>query len=271
MQHLTAHHRVYWEKFKAKEEALKSRRQLSGSGFGSSSLGDLCTPSPASSLNSGSSASATPRAAGNPGLVTPVRGVQAVKRTLDDHLVQFKFPISMTQKLFKEKILRLVCEEGIPFSKFDSVAFRIGDQQIAEKVQFPGYHRKGVRNFVVNFADQQREKLRLLLKGKLVYLLVDGASRQHRSFFGVNVAFFHEMSLRLFTLCVRETHGKHKSAELEAILREEMEKFGIRRENVLSVSADNASSMKAMVDVLNIVNAEKEKHDVENQDDSLCE
>ena len=169
------------------------------------------------------------------------------KRTIDDY---FKVNFQTNFKEFAEDIVRMVCQNGTPFEQFESPSLRRLLGQQAKKLNFP-LHRKGVKSFVLNYADSKRAQLTHILKDKLVYLLVDEATRQLRGFLAINVVYCHEKRLCLRTLAVKAMHGKKKSADLKDFIEITMKKFSINKKNVLAVSADNAAAMKALVDKMN--------------------
>ena len=52
--------------------------------------------------------------------------------------------------------------------------------------------REPIRRFVMNAVNRMRDALIKDLKGKLVYIKMDGATRQSRSFLGINVQYYNE-------------------------------------------------------------------------------
>ena len=149
----------------------------------------------------------------------------------------------------------------------ESTRFFVGN--LAKKSKIP-IDRKGVRDFVVDFAKKKRQVLAKILAGKLVYLLVDGATRQFRTFIAINVVFFHEGKLEMKTLTVRASHGKQKAIDYKNILLSTMATFGILKSNILCVSADNASVMEALVRQMNEQDPDAD-YDENEQYDSLAE
>lgn len=112
--------------------------------------------------------------------------------------------IKISKTSFFGNIMRFVCENGLAFKVFDSEAMQSSFAEQARTFKFT-LGRQQVRDFIVDQARLYREKVKEELKGKVVYLLVDGASRQFRSFLGINVVFYHNMKTRLYTLACMST------------------------------------------------------------------
>ena len=85
------------------------------------------------------------------------------------------------------------------------------------------------------------------MSGKLVFLKVDGASRHHPSFLGVNTQFFSSGKIILKTLAALDIHARHKAEDIQNALESVLDRFGIRKEQVLGISTDNGSNMVKMV------------------------
>ena len=85
------------------------------------------------------------------------------------------------------------------------------------------------------------------LNGKFFFLKVDGASRHRRSFLGVNTQFFSDGKILIKTLAVIDMHARHKSEYIQNALESALDKFNIRKEQILGINTDNWSNMVKMV------------------------
>ena len=80
---------------------------------------------------------------------------------------------------------------------------------------------------------------------------MDGATRLGSSFLALNAQFVHEDKVVIKTLAVLDSAGKHTAADTAAMVRTVMSKYELRKEQVLGIVTDNASSMIKCVEILN--------------------
>ena len=75
---------------------------------------------------------------------------------------------------------------GVPLSIFESQGFFTLNGESAQKLGV-SLSRESIRKFVIDVANQMKDSLKNDLKGKLIFVKMDCATRQLRSFLGVNV------------------------------------------------------------------------------------
>ena len=103
-------------------------------------------------------------------------------------------PVSVTIGMNKETFIRGIVQivmSGVPLSFFESPGFFTLNGEMARKLGV-SLSRESIRRFVMNAANRMRDALIKDLKGKLVYIEMDGATRQSRSFLGINVQYYNE-------------------------------------------------------------------------------
>lgn len=77
--------------------------------------------------------------------------------------------------------------------------------------------------------------------------MVDSATRNGRSIFGINIQYKNNGLLKIATLAQREHLSSHTAAYLKVILVEVLSKYGIDLLQVISITSDNGSNMLAMI------------------------
>lgn len=112
----------------------------------------------------------------------------------------------------------------------------------AKDKKFRTMNRFKLRNLVVQKSIEIRDRITSLASRKMVSLKVDGATRNLRSFVGVNVQFFCENSLKIFTLGVVEMLESHTSTNLKKKIIDVLNNFKISQDQIYSITTDNANN-----------------------------
>ena len=91
------------------------------------------------------------------------------------------------------------------------------------------------------------------IEGQLVYIKMDGATRQMRSFLGINVQYYDKTKNKtvIKMLACADTEGKHTSQRMCDMLNETLQKFNIHKQDVLCLVEDTASTMTKTVEQMN--------------------
>ena len=84
--------------------------------------------------------------------------------------------------------------------------------EMAQKLRV-SISRESIRRYVLDAADKMRESLKNDLKGKLVFIKIDSATRQLQSFLGLNVQYYDKEKGRSVVkmLACADTEKKHTS------------------------------------------------------------
>lgn len=88
-----------------------------------------------------------------------------------------------------------------------------------------------------------REKLQIQLKGKLLALKVDAATRHDRSILGINVQFVDKGRIQIRTLAMVELNEAHTAENLKGTILDVLRSYGLTIYNVYSLTSDNAKNM----------------------------
>ena len=122
------------------------------------------------------------------------RNTHASQAVMTQFLVPKKINITMTPQLFKNHVIELVSKNGLPLSLFKQSGF-LGI--IGEMAEIFGIslNRENIRNQVIDEASKQKEELKELLKGQLIYLKMDACTRHRVNYFAINVRFVDESNM----------------------------------------------------------------------------
>lgn len=102
---------------------------------------------------------------------------------------------------------------------------------------------ENIKNHIVEAAQILRNKIRDEVKDKMVCIKTDSATRLDRNFLGVNIQYIHNAKLQLRTLAVQETEYSHTGKNLKNAILAIARDFEIEKEQMYSVTTDNARNM----------------------------
>ena len=179
------------------------------------------------------------------------RDASANQPTIQSHFAPVSVTVVMSKDTFKPGVAQTVTS-GAPLRFFESPGFLTLNGKILRKLNV-SLSGESISRLVLDAANRMRESLKKDLKGKLVYIITDGATRQLRSFLGINVQYYCEREKKVVvkTLACADTERKCTSADISAILNITMHKFERAAENLLALIIDNASNMTKTVELLN--------------------
>ncbi|CAG7722723.1 unnamed protein product, partial [Allacma fusca] len=110
-------------------------------------------------------------------------------------------------------------------------------------------HRQKVKTLVDQEAKREKEMLKQTLDKKLISLKLDIATRQNRSFLGINVQYCENNKLKISTLAIKELKSRHTAENIILTLEEVLEEFNLSKSQIYSVTTDNGSNfVKAFSD-----------------------
>lgn len=105
-------------------------------------------------------------------------------------------------------------------------------------------------DFVTNTYDNLRKTIKNLCKERLICLKMDIATRLDRSVLGINIQFFHEDRIKIFTLAMKELHGRPTAPNLKEELEKVLRDFEIHKRPIFCITTDNGSNMLKTVEKL---------------------
>ena len=127
------------------------------------------------------------------------------------YFVSDKVTVTMTVETFKKQIIELVVKDGLPISLFSKPAFMGLNGEMARKLSV-SLERESIRKLMIEEAIKQKEDLKKSLKGRFVFLKLDGCTRHRVNYFAINVRFVCENNkIVTKTLAVKDTKAHHTS------------------------------------------------------------
>lgn len=150
--------------------------------------------------------------------------------------------------------VELVAINSQPFSLLSSSGFRSLIQRKIQELQLAGcginlsdHHVYEIKEKVISIASEIKEMIKMETKNRIISVMVDGATRNGRSIFGINIQYKIEGELKVVTLGMRELDQAHTAHYLSKVLQEVLAEYEINLNQVISITTDNGSNMLAMV------------------------
>lgn len=109
------------------------------------------------------------------------------------------------------------------------------------------HHIYEIKSKIHECRSKIEQQIKLETKNQVVSVMVDSATRNGRSIFGVNIQYKYNEQLRLVTLAMCELKKNHTAQYLGDIVVNVLSKYGIKLEQVLTFTTDNGSNMLAMI------------------------
>lgn len=149
--------------------------------------------------------------------------------------------------------VELVTVNSNPFSILSSSGFRNALKNQLHEYQLAGSALNlsdrnvyEIKSKIHETAAKIREIIASEAKNKVIALMVDSATRNNRSIFGINIQYRHNGDLRLATISMHELKKAHTAQYLADVVIQELGKLDLSLDQVLTFTTDNGSNMLAM-------------------------
>ena len=125
-----------------------------------------------------------------------------------------------------------------------------------------------VRKYIIDAAKAMKIAMKEDLKGKLVYLKFDAATRIRVNYLGLNVRYMSNEQSITKTLAVVDTLCEHKGKFINSMIQKVLDEYEIPLKNVIMCVTDNTKNMIGTVkDINRDFQAEGGSGDVDADDD----
>ncbi|KAL5239421.1 hypothetical protein ACI65C_006831 [Semiaphis heraclei] len=108
-----------------------------------------------------------------------------------------------------------------------------------------------IKNHILSASNEIVSQIKSDVKNQLISLKIDCVKRHHRSILGVNIQYIKDGKICLSTLAMVEMHEKHTSANLKKMLLETLSKYNVKKEQLYSITCDNAANMIKLARIMN--------------------
>ncbi|XP_024892141.1 uncharacterized protein LOC112467670 [Temnothorax curvispinosus] len=134
-------------------------------------------------------------------------------------------------------------------------------------------NREIIKRQITTEAQNIREEILQDVKGRLICVKIDNATRLDRSLMGINIQYCKEGKLIIRNICTKELDCTHTAENLKREIIIELDKCGISENMIYCVTTDNAANMlktiKLLSDDVSSMHVESETN--ENNDEEMNE
>lgn len=161
--------------------------------------------------------------------------------------------VKCSQRDIEDSAVCLVTVDGRPFAAVEDTGYQALLQPLIRGMNLGNYamNRHKVRNLVEEYAERMRKEIAEFLSKKKISLKVDCATKNRRSFLGINSQVRKNGKLFCINLAVRELKERHTSENLRNAILDELKRFNLNESNIYSITSDNGSNILKMVKILN--------------------
>lgn len=104
-------------------------------------------------------------------------------------------------------------------------------------------NHKTIRPYIEHVADTLREKIKTELKGRLISIMADIATKNHRGVLGINVQYYSEGKIVLRTIGAIEMHIRHFGENIKDLILQLLNSYGVSIDQVHSYTTDCGANM----------------------------
>lgn len=153
-----------------------------------------------------------------------------------------------------QSFCEIIAVDGRPFAWLLGTGFMHSQEDDLNELASAGFGISLDKNFtelksyIKKIATEIREKIKNELKGRFVSLMLDIATKNHKSVFGISIQFVQNDEIEIRTLGLIVLHKSHTAKYIVDMLLKCLEQFGIEIDHVITITTDNAANMLAMID-----------------------
>lgn len=175
-----------------------------------------------------------------------------------------KFSVEYCAEVVKNACVELVTKAALPFAFFDYPATNALLQPIFTGLNLSTLSSHNIMDLVSKKCLDIKNKIRRVVKQKMICLKMDIATRHDRSILGINIQLISHGQIYIYSLSMKELTGRHTAHNLKEEVETVLEEYNINKKQIYSITTDNGRNMIKAVDLL------AESHE-ENEDDSVIE
>lgn len=166
---------------------------------------------------------------------------------------------SMSLPILRQSILNLLVRHvtihGRPFASINDGSFRELLAERMTRLRARGPHKLTVnvdmlRKVILEMAERVKEKIKQEASGKKVSIMMDIASKHHRSILGVSLQLIDQGEIKIRTIMMEKILKRHTAVNLAEMLKGLFNDYGIPLYNVFALTSDNGSNMLATTNEL---------------------
>lgn len=141
----------------------------------------------------------------------------------------------------------LITIHGLPLAAIEYPAFKKLLHPYIEGLKTKGVeliiNNRTIKAHIEKRTNELREIIKKETKRKMVSIMIDIASRYNRSVLGVTLSYMHAGKICVRTIAVKVLKASHTGMYIMEVLREILSNYGIRLEQIVSITSDNGKNV----------------------------
>ncbi|KRJ98763.1 uncharacterized protein Dyak_GE27557 [Drosophila yakuba] len=178
---------------------------------------------------------------------------------IDDEIQQNmkkrKISYETSEESIVSSIIKIVTTDGKPLLFLDSEGFRQILNPIYNALSMNPITSRNVMEYVTVKEQTIKENIRALVKGKLVSLKIDVATRMDKAILGVNLQMIQstmsKAEIVIKTLGMIQLRHSHTGMYIKEKVIEIINDYGITLDQIFSITSDNGKNMTKAIQILN--------------------
>lgn len=147
-----------------------------------------------------------------------------------------------TAELYQQNLINIMATTNLPFTFWSNIYVRENQELYTKELGVPcSAHAMG--EMVTTYSKVVRTRIAEELRGQLISIKFDIATRKHRKVLGISVQFMNEWHLEIRYLGMVEVPGKADHEKLRQLIEQTMYEYGLDISNVYSCTTDNGGNV----------------------------
>lgn len=158
----------------------------------------------------------------------------------------------------------IVTIDGNPFTTLSKAGFINLNAEKLQLLTSAGYgeglgapHHRAIKDQIKYLSAEIINQIKSEVKGKLVSLMVDTATKYQRSILRVSLQFHLDSSIALRSIGMVHLKSSHTAHYIAEKIFDQLKLFEIKVSQIISITTDNASNMTAMINRCNQIYVEE--------------
>lgn len=153
-----------------------------------------------------------------------------------------------------DAVVELVTANSLPLSLVEYPAFKKIIGPYVSALNSQGYqlamNNNGLKSRISGIALDIKNKIKIQVKGKMIGLMADIASRYNRSVLGVSISYSHGGEICVRTIACRVLKYSHTATYIHQVLEQILADYDIQLGQVISMTTDNGRNMVKAISYL---------------------
>lgn len=151
--------------------------------------------------------------------------------------------------------VELVTVNGRPLFALDDSGFQKIIEPLLSELNAAGcpvtISSHSIKPYITEMAQKLKKKLATEMQGRLLSVMADAATKNHRGILGINVQYLDNGRTVLRTLGMVEMHERHTGETIADLIKQNLLSYGIAMNQIHSFTSDNARVMLKSARLLN--------------------